>query len=37
MGSILKILVDWPCEVYCDFELKGNAEPQSIFKFIGVR
>ena len=33
MGSILKILVDWPCEVYCDFELKGNAEPQSIFKF----
>lgn len=32
MGSILKILVDWSCEVYCDFELKGNAEPQSLFK-----
>lgn len=32
MGSILKILVDWSCEVYCDFDYKGNAEPLSIFK-----
>lgn len=32
MGSILKILVDCSCEVYCDFDYKGNAEPQSLFK-----
>ena len=32
MSSILKILVDTPCEVYCDYELKGDAVPQSIFK-----
>lgn len=32
MSSILKILVDIPCEVYCDYELKGEATPQSIFK-----
>ena len=31
MSSILKILVDTPCEVYCDYELKGDAVPQSIF------
>ena len=32
MDSILKILVDWSCEVYCDFDYKGNAEPQSLFR-----
>lgn len=32
MSSVLKILVDIPCEVYCDYELKGEAKPQSIFK-----
>ena len=32
MNSILKILVDIPCEVYCDYELKGEATPQSIFR-----
>lgn len=25
-------MVDTPCEVYCDYELKGDAVPQSIFK-----
>lgn len=33
MSSILKILVDIPCEVYCDYEFKGNAVPQSLLKF----
>ena len=32
MNSKLKILVDSPCEVYCDYELKGKAVPQSIFR-----
>ena len=31
MGSKLKIIVDYPCEVFCDFEYKGQAEPNSIF------
>lgn len=32
MYSILKILVDQRCQVYCDFELKGEASPNSLFK-----
>ena len=32
MSSILKILVDIQCVVYCDFELVGEAFPNSIFK-----
>ncbi len=32
MSSVLKILVDATCEVYCDYEFKGEATPQSIFK-----
>ena len=32
MSSILKILVDIPCLVYCDFEQVGEAFPNSIFK-----
>ena len=32
MSSILKILVDIQCLVYCDFELVGEAFPNSIFK-----
>lgn len=31
MNSILKIIVDYPCEVYCDYQPKGNANPNSIF------
>lgn len=31
MESKLKIKVDYPCEVLCDFEHKGQAEPNSIF------
>ena len=31
MASKLKIKVDYPCEVLCDFEHKGQAEPNSIF------
>lgn len=32
MYSILKILVDQRCQVYCDFELKGEACPNLLFK-----
>lgn len=32
MGSILKILTDTPCEIYCDFEFKGEVLLNSIFK-----
>ena len=32
MSSILKILVDIQCLVYCDFEEVGEAFPNSIFK-----
>lgn len=32
MYSILKILVDQRCQVYCDFDLKGKASPNSLFK-----
>ena len=32
MASILKILVDVECQVFCDFELKGTAVPNSIFR-----
>ena len=32
MSSILKILVDIQCLVYCDFEQVGEASPNSIFK-----
>ena len=32
MSSILKILVDIQCLVYCDFELVGEAFPNSIFR-----
>ena len=32
MSSILKILVDIQCLVYCDFEQVGEAFPNSIFK-----
>lgn len=31
MSSKLKIIVDYPCEVYCDYQHKGNATPNSIF------
>lgn len=31
MASKLKIIVDYPCEVFCDYEHKGQAEPNSIF------
>lgn len=27
MASKPKIIVDYPCEVLCDFEHKGQAEP----------
>lgn len=33
MYSTLKILVDQRCQVYCDYELKGEASPNSLFKF----
>lgn len=32
MSSILKILVDIQCLVYCDFEEVGEAIPDSIFR-----
>lgn len=32
MSSILKILVDIQCLIYCDLELVGEASPNSIFK-----
>lgn len=32
MSSVLKILVDIPCQVYCDYEFKGNASPNSMFR-----
>lgn len=32
MSSILKILVDIQCVVYCDFEEVGEANPNSLFK-----
>ena len=32
MGSILKILSDTPCKIYCDFELKGEVVANSIFR-----
>ena len=32
MSSILKILVDIQCIVYCDFEQVGEAFPNSLFK-----
>lgn len=32
MNSILKIIVDLQCQVYCDFELVGEACPNSMFK-----
>ncbi len=32
MNSILKIIVDLQCLVYCDFEQVGEALPNSIFK-----
>lgn len=32
MSSVLKLLVDSNCEVYCDFELKGEASPESLFR-----
>lgn len=32
MSSIIKILVDIQCLVYCDFEEVGEASPNSIFK-----
>lgn len=31
MTSKLKIIVDHPCDVYCDYECKGQATPNSIF------
>lgn len=31
MVSKLKILVDYPCEVFCDLEFKGQANPDSVF------
>ena len=32
MYSILKILVDQRCQIYCDYEMKGEANPNSLFK-----
>lgn len=32
MSSLLKILVDVECQVYCDYELKGTAVPNSILR-----
>lgn len=32
MSSLLKILVDTKCQVYCDYELKGEASPDSILR-----
>lgn len=32
MASILKIIVDLPCQVYCDYEYKGETMLNSIFR-----
>ena len=32
MASLLKLLIDFPCQVFIDYELKGNAEPNQLFK-----
>ena len=32
MASLLKLLIDFPCQVYIDYEIKGNAEPGVMFK-----
>lgn len=32
MGSILKIIVDKSCQIYCDQEFKGNAQPNIMFR-----
>lgn len=32
MASRLKIIVDYPCEMFCDYEHKGQAKPNFIFK-----
>lgn len=32
MSSVLKILVDIDCQIYCDYELKGDAFSNSIFR-----
>ena len=32
MGSILKIISDIPCEIYCDYESKGEAFANTIFR-----
>ena len=32
MSSILKILVDVGCQIYCDYEFKGDAVPGTIFR-----
>jgi len=32
MGSILKIISDIPCDIYCDYESKGEALANTIFR-----
>ncbi len=32
MSSLLKIMVDVNCQVYCDYELKGEASPNALFR-----
>lgn len=32
MSSLLKIIVDTPCQIYCDYEYKGELNKDSIFK-----
>lgn len=32
MSSILKILTDVECQVYCDYELKGDVAPNTLFR-----
>ena len=32
MSSLLKIKVDIPCKIYCDYECLGEANPESFFK-----
>lgn len=32
MNSVLKIIVDLQCQVYCDYEHVGEVQPNSIFK-----
>lgn len=32
MSSILKILTDVECQVYCDYELKGDVVPDTLFR-----